>query len=80
MNAGSALKSFLFATGILFYTTGVAQKPTIVLNDMEGWHRIASVKMNLSEDSTVITVAGARAFADLKFKLEKGKPLTFKFK
>lgn len=56
-------------TGIL---NSYAQKPEVILNDKEGWHKISETTVNFKSDKDEILVMGADKFKSLKFKVTQG--------
>jgi hypothetical protein len=47
----------------------IAQKPAVVLNDKEGWHKIGETTVNFKTDKDNIVVIGADKFRAIKFKV-----------
>jgi len=56
------------------YGSATAQKPAIVVDDRDGWHKIGGTTVNFEKDRDEILVIGADRFASIKFKV-KGAPI-----
>jgi len=56
------------------YGSAMAQKPAIVVDDRDGWHKIGETTVNFEKDRDQILVIGADRFASIKFKV-KGAPI-----
>ncbi len=65
------MKKLLLTLGII--TLGItainAQKPAVVVNDKEGWHKIGETTVDFEQEQDQVAVLVADRFAALKFKV-----------
>jgi hypothetical protein len=66
------MKKMMFLLMLSIFTAGVihAQKPEIITNNKDGWHKIGEAKVNFKTDRDVFIILGADKFKSLQVRVK----------